>query len=90
MKYIFLLVTLLSVTAHNVYADSPRTPFPYIVTAGHGAVYFRMFPRPHLGNWSDGFGIAYRIRDNGSDVELWGPQICIPPECSSAIMEIFW
>ena len=30
-----------------------------------------MFPRPGAGNWSDGFGIAYRIRDNGSDVELW-------------------
>jgi hypothetical protein len=31
MKYIFLLVTILSVTVRNVYADSPRTPFPYVV-----------------------------------------------------------
>jgi hypothetical protein len=46
----------------------------YIVTAGHGNVYFRMFPRSRPGNHSDGFGIAYRIRDNGSDVELWRTQ----------------
>ena len=26
-------------------------------------VYFRMFLRPRPGNWSDGFGIAYRIRE---------------------------
>ena len=71
MKYILLLVTILVVAAHNVYADSPRTPFPYIVTAGHGNVYFSMFPRSRPGNHSHGFGIAYRIGDNGSDVELW-------------------
>jgi hypothetical protein len=71
MKYIFLLVTFLSVTSYNVYADSPRTHFPYIVTAGNGIVYFRMFPRPRPSNYSDGYGIAYRIRDNGSDLELW-------------------
>ena len=74
MKQIFLLITVLGVAAQNVYADSPRTPFPYVVTAGDGIVYFRMFPRPHPGNHSDGFGIAYRIRDNGSDLELWRTQ----------------
>jgi hypothetical protein len=74
MNYIFLLIATLGVTAHNVYADSSRTPFPYIVTAGDGIVYFRMFPRPRPGNSLDGFGIAYRIQDNDSDVALWRTQ----------------
>ncbi len=30
-----------------------------------------MFPRPHPDNWSDGYGTAYRIRNNGSDLLLW-------------------
>ena len=72
MKYLFLLITILGVAASNVDADSPRTPYPYIVTSAHGGVYFRMVPRP--GRSSDGFGIAYRIRDDGSDEELWRTQ----------------
>ena len=71
MKLVLLLITVVGIAVHDVNADSPRTPFPYIVTASNGIVYFRMFPRPRPGNWSDGYGIAYRIRDNGSDVEMW-------------------
>jgi hypothetical protein len=74
MKHIFFLITVLGVAALNVYADSPRSPFPYVVRASDGSIYFKMFPGPHLGNHSDGFGIAYRIRDKGADVELWRTQ----------------
>jgi hypothetical protein len=74
MKYILLLITVLCIAAQDLYADSPRTPFSYVVTAGEGKVYFRMFPRPRPGNHSDGFGVAYRVRDNGSDEVLWRTQ----------------
>jgi hypothetical protein len=74
MKHIFFLITVLGVAALNVYADSPRSPFPYVVRASDGSIYFKMFPGPHPGNHSDDFGIAYRIRDKGADVELWRTQ----------------
>ena len=74
MKYLVLAMMLLSIAAEGPYADSPRTPFPYVVTAGEGKVYFRMFPRSRPGNPSDGFGVAYRVRDNGSDEILWRTQ----------------
>jgi hypothetical protein len=74
MKYFFLLITILGIAVTDVDADSPRRPLPYVVTAGDGIVYFRMFPRPRQGNHSDGFGIAYRIRDDGGDVVLWRTQ----------------
>ena len=74
MKYLLLLITILGIATQDLYADSPRTPFPYLVTAGDGTVYFRMFPRPRSGNHSDGFGVAYRVRDEGSDQVLWRTQ----------------
>jgi hypothetical protein len=74
MKYLLLLITVLGIVAPDLYADSPRNPFPYVVTAGDGMVYFRMFPRPGPGNDSDGVGVAYRVRDDGSDVVLWRTQ----------------
>ena len=74
MKWILLLIAALAAGAQDLYADSPRTPFPYVVTVGEGKVYFRMFPRPRAGNHSDGYGVAYRVRNNGSDEVLWRTQ----------------
>jgi hypothetical protein len=70
MKILAILSCALAVTASSLFADSPAPPVPYVAVAPRGAAYFKMIPRPG-GKWEDGFGIAYRLRQDGSDEELW-------------------
>lgn len=67
-----IFLTLLSITVPALFADTPAPPSPYVTTASFRSVYFKMMPRPST-DWSrhDGFGIAYRLRPDGTDEELW-------------------
>jgi hypothetical protein len=54
----------------SLWADMPAPQIPYVTAAPGGEAYFKMIPSPD-GKWGDGFGIAYRLREDGTDVELW-------------------
>jgi hypothetical protein len=69
MKTLAILSFALAVTASSLWADSPAPPVPYVAVAQRGTAYFKMIPRE--GKWGDGSGIAYRLRRDGSDEELW-------------------
>lgn len=70
MKSLTLLACLLAVTVDPLWADSPAMPFPYVAAGMGGTTYFKMIPRTD-GKWGEGIGIAYRLRRDGSDEELW-------------------
>jgi hypothetical protein len=69
MKTLAILSCALAMTASSLLADSPAPQVPYVAVAPRGAAYFKMIPRE--AKWGDGFGIAYRLRRDGSDEELW-------------------
>lgn len=70
MKKLAIFYCAFAAVVTSLFADSPAQPSPYVAIASHGAIYFKMIPR-HEGEWGDGFGIAYRLRPDGSDEELW-------------------
>jgi len=70
MKYIATLIPVLSLLVSSLWADRPVAPFAYVTAGFGGTVYYKMMPDPS-GNWNEGHGVAYRVRADGSDEELW-------------------
>ncbi len=68
MRNLLLLgIALMIVAAPHLDADSPKPPFPFIVTAADGTFFFKMLPGPS----GAGLGIACRLLQDGSSEELW-------------------
>lgn len=70
MKALAILSCAFAVTTSSLWADQPAPQVPYVSAAPRGEAYFKMVPSPD-GKWGDGYGIAYRLRKDGSDEELW-------------------
>lgn len=70
MKTLLIISCVFAAAVSSLWADMPAPQVPYVTAAPGGEAYFKMIPSPD-GKWGDGFGIAYRLREDGSDVELW-------------------
>jgi hypothetical protein len=76
-----LLVSILFVISASLRADTPPGEYPYIKTGLGGGIYFRMIPRHNDDvRRNDGYGIAYRVKKDGSDQELWRTEGWYSPE----------
>lgn len=72
MKRLTAAAFALSIFCSGLRGDTPPAAFAHITTGFGGMLYFRMIPRANTGlDWRDGYGIAYRVKPDGSDQELW-------------------
>ncbi len=79
MNRFILLLAVLITTRAAALADSPGRPYPFITVSLRGDCYFKMVPRStgeraDIWRRPDGVGIAYRLRPDGSEEELWRTQ----------------
>lgn len=67
------LVALLAlVVCIQARADTPRTPFPWILRAHHGHVFFAMYPPEENDRKNEGgHGVCYNLHEDGTLEELW-------------------
>jgi hypothetical protein len=69
-KWLILLLALVVCTQAR--ADTPRTPFPWILRASHGHVFFAMNPPEENDPKNEGgHGVCYRLHADGTLEELW-------------------
>jgi hypothetical protein len=69
-KCLFALLPV--VVCAEAYCDTADAPYPWILTADKGHVFFAIYPSPaHSKNDDDAKGICYRLEPDGSVKELW-------------------
>ena len=69
-KCLFVLLSL--VVCSEARGDTADAPYPWILTADKGHVFFAMYPPPAHSKNNDGAkGICYRLEPDGSVKELW-------------------
>jgi len=72
MKSLLTIATVLGLLVVRVPADMPAPPRAYVTAGPWGEIYFKMLPSAKdRWNQRDGQGIAYRVRADGPDEELW-------------------
>lgn len=72
-----LVIALLTLIPHQLLADSPAMPIPYVEPSEYGSFYFAMIPEK--GTFENGaykietpaFGVMYQLLEDGNSAEIW-------------------